>query len=124
MINRIFQLENPQFFENMVPFLCQVEFFVSINLLQKRNLNILLEYLIKDFIPARSTSEDYSKFTDSRCEKINVFQVDRRVSLVLSYVERWKLEEFIERNKGLYHLYSISRLSNQQHERGCQHLRA
>ena len=124
MINRIFQLENPQFFENMVPFLCQVEFFVSINLLQKRNLNILLEYLIKDFIPARSTSEDYSKFTDSRCEKINVFQVDRRVSLVLSYVERWELEEFIERNKGLYHLYSISRLSNQQHERGCQHLRA
>lgn len=124
MINRIFQLENPQFFENMVPFLCQVEFFVSINLLQKRNLNILLEYLIKDFIPARSTSEDYSKFTDSRCEKINVFQGDRRVSLVLSYVERWELEEFIERNKGLYHLYSISRLSNQQHERGCQHLRA
>ena len=124
MINRIFQLENPQFFENMVPFLCQVESFVSINILQKRNLNILLEYLIKDFIPARSTSEDYSKFTDSRCEKINVFQVDRRVSLVLSYVERWELEEFIERNKGLYHLYFISRLSNQQHERGCQHLRA
>ena len=124
MINRIFQLENPQFFENMVPFLCQVEFIASINLLQKRNLNILLEYLIKDFIPARSTSEDYSKFTDSRCEKINVFQVDRRVSLVLSYVERWELEEFIERNKGLYHLYSISRLFNQQHERGCQHLRA
>ena len=113
MINRIFQLENPQFFENMVPFLCQVEFFVSINLLQKRNLNILLEYLIKDFIPARSTSEDYSKFTDSRCEKINVFQGDRRVSLVLSYVERWELEEFIERNKGLYHFYSISRLFNQ-----------
>ena len=26
MISRIFQLENPEFFENMVPFLCQVEF--------------------------------------------------------------------------------------------------
>lgn len=42
---------------------------------KKQNLNILLEYLIKDYLPARPESEDHSKFTDARCEKINVFVV-------------------------------------------------
>ena len=73
--------------------------------------------MIKDFIPARPTSEDHSKFTDARCEKINVFQIDDCYSVVFSYVECWELEEFIEQDQGLYHFYYISRIFNQQHIR-------
>ena len=80
-------------------------------------MDILLEYLIKDFIPARSASEDHSKFTDARCEKITV-SVDRVFDcVVVSDVQCGQPEEFTERNEGLHHLYSVSRVSGQQHVR-------
>ena len=106
LISRIFQLENPQFYENMLPFLCQ-----------KNNLDLVLEYLIKDFIPSENTARDRSRFTDLRCEKIVSFLMSSAVNLkrllnaTQGYIVSTLLQVFLNNNSfGDADIYQISLL--------------
>ena len=62
MINRLLELDSPVLYENMLPYLYE-----------KRHLDRLLEYLVKDSLGTDGPTRDDTEFTDARCEKVNSF---------------------------------------------------